>query len=102
MDTNTAAFEERNQIIDDVLKLHRFLGNMNYGDQFQRLQTKGQPNWEFEDKATRTTFKPTLVGEIADPTYGTLLKAKGNYRPRKNMPVSIYRALTTFSLHITR
>src|SRR5438445_4458498 len=89
VDPNTSVIKEHNQIIEDVLKLQRFLGNMNYGDQFQRRHVKGQQNWDFEDKLTKTTFKPMLVGEITNTTYGTLLKGRGNYRAPKHMPVDI-------------
>ena len=57
-----------------VLGMRRFLGQLNYNEEFCGRQRKGQLSWEFEDKETKTTFKPTLIGEIATPTYGTLLK----------------------------
>ena len=92
--TTTTAFEERERLLKDeimpaVLGMRRFLGQLNYDEEFCGRQRKGQLSWEFEDKETKTTFKPTLIGEIATPTYGTLLKGRGNFKPPRTDPVSI-------------
>jgi len=65
------------RILPDILDLSRFLGKMNYGEHFYRKPSY-QPNWEFEDRRTTTVFKPTIFGEVADPTHGTRLGAKGH------------------------
>ena len=96
----TPALKERERILKDdimpsVLGMQRFLGKLNYGDQFFHRQLKGQLSWEFVDGETHTTFKPILLGEVATPTYGTLLKGKGNYKPPRDQPVSKVAINTT-------
>jgi len=91
---DTSTLEERKHILKTdimpvVLDMQRFLGKLNYGDQFYHHQKKGQLSWEFQDRDTKTTFKPTLLGEIASPTYSTLLNGKGNFKPPRNAPVNI-------------
>ncbi len=38
--------------------------------------------------STKRPFLPTLVGEIASATDGTLLKGRGNYKAPRDFPVS--------------
>lgn len=103
----SVSLRERRHILEEevmpgVLNMKRYLGNLNYGDQFYRRQKKGILNWEFEDKETKTTFTPTLLGEVATPTYGTLLKGKGNFKPPKDSPVILfYFAYTVFKNLLT-
>ena len=90
---STPALKERERVLQEdvmpsVLGMRRFLGKLNYGDQFFHRQLKGQLSWDFVDRETHTTFKPILLGEIATPAYGTLLKGKGNYKPPRDQPVS--------------
>ncbi len=93
VEQDSAALCERQRILKDeimpgILNMKRYLGKVNFGDQFQRREKKGLVNWEFDDKETKTTFKPTLLGEIASATYGTLLKGRGNFKPPKDSPVN--------------
>jgi hypothetical protein len=91
---DSASLQERRRILKEevmpgVLNMRRYLGNLNFGDQFYRRERKGLLNWEFEDKETKTTFTPTLLGEIATPTYGTLLKGRGHIKSTKDFPVNL-------------
>jgi len=98
----TPALKERERILQEdimpsVLGMRRFLGKLNYGDQFVHRQLKGQSSWDFVDKETHTTFKPILLDEVATPAYGTLLKGKGNYKPPRDQPVSEIGINTTIT-----
>ena len=52
---NKIALQERERVLKDeimpsVLKMRRFLGKLNYGDQFLHRPLKGQQSWEFIDR----------------------------------------------------
>jgi hypothetical protein len=87
----------KDKIMPGILNMNRFLGLVNYSDEFIAHQRKRQLNWEFEDKKTHSTFRPTLFGKVASPSLGTLLKDPGNYKPSTEDPVH-FQSLISYKL----
>jgi hypothetical protein len=75
--------------LPNIPRMNHYLGAIDYNTEFYRRKRQGQTNWEFEDRQTKTTFQASIIGEIADATHGTLLKAKGNFKPPKFNPVRL-------------
>jgi hypothetical protein len=87
--------QKREQLLKDkimlnVLSLPHFLGNLNYSDQFIQDQSKVQTSWEFKNRDANTPFKATLIGEVTNAAYGTLLHGRGNYKMPRTFPVMFF------------
>lgn len=90
--SNTQSLTERQlyiktELLPTISKMRRYLGAVDYNTEFRRRKQNAQASWEFEDQDTKGIFEAMIIGEIAEPRFGTLLKAKGNYKPPKNDPV---------------
>jgi len=78
----------KRELLSTISKMHHYLGTIDYNTQFYRRKRGTQANnWEFEDDDTKSVFEAMIIGEVADPRFGTLLKGKGNYKPPKSDPV---------------
>ncbi len=92
--SDTQSLEDREafikeELLPNISKMRRYLGAVDYNSQFYRRKRQGQSSWEFEDRETRATFEASIIGEVADPVHGTLLRGKGNFKPPKFDPVSL-------------
>lgn len=91
-DSDTQSLSDRERFIEEELlptigKTSRYLGSVDFNSEFYARKEAGQANWEFEDRHTKATFRPIIIGEVAEAFHGTKLKGKGNYKASKFDPV---------------
>ena len=78
----------KNYLLPKKSEMQCYLGAVDYNCEFCHHKQPGQASWEFEERDTKANFKAFIIGEVADGTYGILLKGKENYNPPKSNPVS--------------
>ena len=83
----------KQELLPNIAKMRRYLGAIDYDTHFYHRKQGRQTSWEFEDKETEDIFQATIIGEIASPIHGTLLKGIGNFKPPKSDPVRHYHSI---------
>lgn len=83
--TDSPVFKEREtcglyaELVDNLEALgNRALGNLDYGEGFERYKPQHSNNIEFKDP-DGFELRTLIVGEVAGHAHGTQLRASGNY-----------------------